>query len=346
MLIQFISGFVALIFCLGTMPTVRRFAQRFGLYDELGPLKIHSGSIPRLGGIAMFAGFLAGISTHYLFGVRLNSLPLLVFIPVWTVGVVDDFRSLGAGFRLFIHIAAGSALWFAGWRLMWFSSSPLDLLVTSLFAAFMINAWNLLDGMDGLAAGTATIASIGFLMISSVQANGIGMMIAACLLGASLGMFSFNAPPAKMFMGDSGSTLIGIVLAFLSLNWVKTTSDPHSIAIPLLFLSVPLADACLAVLRRSRTPKLIFDGDRRHFYDLLLQRGLPVGSVLNISMGVTGTLVLLGWMCVHEIIGLRVTCIAVALSLISAAILLGSLQPETKSLHANRQESPVGSTGE
>lgn len=346
MSIHFVSGFVALIICLGTMPFVRRFAQRFGLYDEHGPLKIHSGSIPRLGGIAMFAGFFAGILTQYVYGARPNSFLLFVFIAVWAVGLIDDLRPLGAGFRLFVHIAAGSALWFAGWRMMWFSSSLLDLLATSLFVAFMINAWNLLDGMDGLAAGTAAIVSIGFLMISSVQANGIGMMIAACLLGASLGMLSFNAPPAKMFMGDSGSTLIGVVLAFLSLNWVKTTSDPYSIAIPLLFLSVPLADASLAILRRSRTPKLIFDGDRRHFYDLLLQRGLPVGSVLNISIGATGMLVLLGWMCVHEIIGLRVTCIAVALSLISAAILLGSLQPETKSLQANRRESPVGSAGE
>ncbi len=294
----------------------------------------------------MFVGFLTGTLTHYLFGVKLNSLPLFVFIPVWAVGLIDDFWSLGAGFRLFIHIAAGSALWFAGWRLMWFSSAPLDLFVTSLFAAFMINAWNLLDGMDGLAAGIATIVSVGFLIISSAESNGIGMLVAACLLGACLGMFSFNAPPAKMFMGDSGSTLIGIVLAFLSLNWVKTTSDPHSIAVPLLFLSIPFADACLAILRRSRTPRLLFDGDRRHFYDLLLQRGLSVESVLNISLGVAGSFVLLGWMCVHQFIGLRVTCIAVTLGLISAAILLGSLQPGSKPLQATRQESPVGSAGE
>src|SRR5665213_784166 len=338
MSIQFVSGLMALVLCLGTLPAVKRLAQYFDLYDELGPLKIHSGSIPRLGGIAMFAGFLFGTLTHYVFGVRLNSLPLFVFAPVWVVGLIDDIKSLGAGFRLFTHIAAGSALWFAGWRLMWFSSPILDLLVTSLFVAFMINAWNLLDGMDGLAAGTAIIVSIGFLMISAAEGNGIGILFSACLLGSCLGMLSVNAPPAKMFMGDSGSTLIGIVLAFLFLNWVKTTTDPHSIAIPVLFLSVPLADASLAILRRARTPKLIFDGDRRHFYDLLLQRGLSVESVLHISMAVTGTLVLLGWMCVHQIINLMITCIAVALSLVSIAVLLGSLHPEGKTLQANRQE--------
>jgi UDP-GlcNAc:undecaprenyl-phosphate GlcNAc-1-phosphate transferase len=229
---------------------------------------------------------------------------------------------------------------------MWFGSAPLDLLATSLFVAFMINAWNLLDGMDGLAAGIATIVSVGFLAISSVEANGIGMLVAACLLGACLGMFSINAPPAKMFMGDSGSTLIGIVLAFLSLNWVKATADAHSIAVSLLFLSIPFADACLAVVRRSRTPRFLFDGDRRHFYDLLLQRGLAVESVLNISMGLAAFFVFLGWMCVHQIIGLRATCIAVSLGLISAAILLGSLQPESRPLQATSQESPVGSAGE
>ena len=338
MSIQLVSGFVALLVCLGTLPAVKRVAQYFDLYDDLGPLKIHSGSIPRLGGIAMFAGFLFGSLTHYVFGVRLNSLPVFVFAPVWAVGLIDDIKSLGAGLRLFAHVAAGSALWFAGWRLMWFSAPVLDLLVTSLFVAFMINAWNLLDGMDGLAAGTATVVAIGFLMIFVAAGNGIGVLFAACLLGSCLGMLSVNAPPAKMFMGDSGSTLIGIVLAFLSFNWIKTTTDPHSIAIPLLFLSVPLADAFVAILRRARTPKLIFDGDRRHFYDLLLQRGSSVETVLHVSMAVTGILVVLGWMCVHRIINLMITCIAVALTLTSVAVLLGSLQPESKTLQANRQE--------
>lgn len=286
----------------------------------------------------MFAGFLFGTLTYYAFGVRLSSLPVFVFAPVWIVGLIDDIKSLGAGLRLFMHMAAGAALWLAGWRLMWFSSPVLDLLVTSLFVAFMINAWNLLDGMDGLAAGTAIIVSIGFLMISVAASNGAGILFAACLLGSCVGMLSMNAPPAKMFMGDSGSTLIGIVLAFLSLNWVQTTSDPRSIAIPMLFLSVPLADAALAILRRSRTPKLIFDGDRRHFYDLLLRRGVSAESVLHISMAVTGILVLLGWMCIHRILNLMITCIAVALSLIAIAVLLGSLQPESKALQAGRQE--------
>lgn len=338
MWIQLVSGFVALVFCLGILPAAKRVAKSFDLYDELGPLKIHSGSIPRLGGIAMFAGFLFGTLTHYVFGARLNFLPVFVFAPVWVVGLLDDIKSLGAAFRLFTHIAAGAGLWLLGWRLMWFSSPILDLLVTSLFVAFMINAWNFVDGMDGLAAGTASIVSIGFLMISLAAGNRIGVLFSACLLGSCLGMLSVNAPPAKMFMGDSGSTLIGIVLAFLSLNWVKTTTDPHSIAIPLLFLSIPLADAALAILRRARTPKLLFDGDRRHFYDLLLQRSLSVESVLHISMAASGILVVLGWMCVHQILNLMITCIAVALSLISVAVLLGSLQPDSKALEANRQE--------
>src|SRR5579872_5549438 len=115
MSIQLVSGFVALILCLAMLPGVKLLAQRFSLYDELGPLKIHSGSIPRLGGIAMFTGFLIGTLTHYLFGVRLNSLPLFLFTPVWAVGLIDDMRSLGAGFRLSVHLSAGALLWFAGW---------------------------------------------------------------------------------------------------------------------------------------------------------------------------------------------------------------------------------------
>src|ERR1700686_773613 len=138
MLTPYISGFVALLFGLGMLPLVKRLAQDYALYDASGPLKIHHGSIPRLGGIAMFAGFLAGILILYIQASRPTSLPLFVFVIVWAVGLIDDIRTLGSLFRFCFHIGAGCALWFAGWRLQWFNSPILDLAVTCLFVAFMI----------------------------------------------------------------------------------------------------------------------------------------------------------------------------------------------------------------
>ena len=332
-----------MLFGLATLPIVKRLAQHFALYDAPGPLKIHQGSIPRLGGISMFAGFLAGSLIVYIPASRPTFLALVIFAIVWTVGLVDDIKPLGSFFRLCFHIAAGCALWLAGWRLQWFGSPLLDLVATCLFVAFLINAMNLLDGMDGLAAGTAAVVSLGFLLISSSEANAVEITVASSLLGACIAMFFVNAPPAKMFMGDSGSTLLGIVLAFLSLNWVRAQSDPHSILIPLIFLSVPLADALLAILRRSRSHKLLFQGDRRHFYDLLLQRGWTVGRVLKLSIGITGILVFAGWLCARAVAGAWLTSLVVLGSLAACASLLGSLQSDSKPIQTGRPETSLGS---
>jgi UDP-GlcNAc:undecaprenyl-phosphate GlcNAc-1-phosphate transferase len=343
MWMEYFSGFVALIFCLASLPIVRRLAQRFGLYDAAGPLKIHQGSIPRLGGIAMFAGLLAGSMTRNLAFSRMYSLPILVFAVIWGVGLVDDIRTLGSVFRFCIQISAGSALWFAGWRLEWFKSSPLDLAATCLFVAFLINAINLLDGMDGLAAGTAAIVCIGFLIISAGSGNALEIILASSLLGACIAMLFVNSPPATMFMGDSGSTLIGIVLAFLSLNWVRAQGEPRSIVIPLIFLCVPIADAILAILRRARTRQLLFHGDRRHFYDILLDRGWTVEDVLKLSIACTAILVLAGWLCAQGYFGAWPAGVIVVSSLAAGAYSLGSLRPDPTPVQACRKETPLGS---
>jgi UDP-GlcNAc:undecaprenyl-phosphate GlcNAc-1-phosphate transferase len=343
MWMEYFSGFVALIFCLASLPIVRRLAQRFGLYDAAGPLKIHQGSIPRLGGIAMFAGLLAGSMTRNLAFSRIYSLPILVFAVIWGVGLIDDIRTLGSIFRFCIQIAAGSALWFAGWRLEWFKSPPLDLAATCLFVAFLINAINLLDGMDGLAAGTAAIVCIGFLIISGGSGNALEIILASSLLGACMAMLFVNSPPATMFMGDSGSTLIGIVLAFLSLNWVRARGEPRSIVIPLIFLCVPIADAILAILRRAWTRQLLFHGDRRHFYDILLDRGWTVEDVLKLSIACTAILVLAGWLCAQGFFGAWPAGVIVVSGLAAGAYSLGSLRPDPTPVQACRKETPLGS---
>jgi len=342
MFTKYLPGVVALLICLATLPLVNRLAHRFHLYDATGPLKIHRGSVPRLGGIAMFAGLLCGYAIFCVSSRETTSIPLLVFAGVWAVGVIDDLKGLPAIFRFVVQIGAGAAVWLAGWRLEWFSSPFLDLAATCLFVAFVVNALNLLDGMDGLAAGTAVIICIGFLLIAAIDGNLLEIAVSASLLGACAGVLAVNAPPAKMFMGDSGSTLIGIVLAFLSLNWVRDHSSPRGIVVPLIFLSIPIADAILAILRRARARQRLFTGDRRHFYDILLQRGWTVEGVLRLSMGITAGLAFAGWLCARGIAEDWITGIAVGCGLAASAILLGSLQPDLTSVPANQPETPIG----
>jgi UDP-GlcNAc:undecaprenyl-phosphate GlcNAc-1-phosphate transferase len=276
----------------------------------------------------MMAGLLASIFPFLPPGSNPYAVPLLVFIAVWAIGLIDDVITLPSYVRFCVHIAAGAALWFAGWRPGWFRPSPLDLAAACLFVALIINAMNLLDGMDGLAAGTAAIVSAGFLIVSAGRSSSMGIALASSLLGISVGMLTGNAPPAAIFMGDSGSTLVGVVLAFLSLNWIRIQPVEHSIVVPLIFLTLPLADVVLAILRRARTHAALFDGDRRHFYDILLRRGWTVHRILEVSLGITCIFVFVGWLCARGLlaagfaVGIAISGVAVA------AYFLGSLQRE------------------
>jgi UDP-GlcNAc:undecaprenyl-phosphate GlcNAc-1-phosphate transferase len=145
-----------------------------------------------------------------------------------------------------------------------------------------------------------------------------------------------------MFMGDSGSTLLGVVLAFLSLNWIRSQTNPVSLAVPLIVLSVPLADALLAILRRVRSHQGMFSGDRRHFYDILSQRGWSTENILRLAICVSALLVLCAWSAAHGIIPLWIACGAVLCGLAASAFWLGSLQAGSPALPVSRQETPIG----
>jgi UDP-GlcNAc:undecaprenyl-phosphate GlcNAc-1-phosphate transferase len=343
MSIYYFSGVVGFLVCAGALPVVRQLALRLNLYDQPGPLKIHNGSIPRLGGIAMMAGLLATTIPFLPLTSRLNAIAVLVLIAIWAVGLIDDVTSLPSYVRFCVHVSAGAAFWLAGWHLNWFAQASLDFAATCVFVALVVNAMNLLDGMDGLAAGTSAIACLGFLIISAGNADTMEIVMASSLLGVSLGILIVNAPPATMFMGDSGSTLIGIVLAFLCLNWVRVQPAEHGIVAPLLFLTLPLADVVLAVLRRARSQAGLFDGDRRHFYDILLRRGWTVRRVLAVSLAITFVLVIAGWLCVHGIVGTPFAVGTIVSGVVLAAYVLGSLQPESKHVEDGHQRTSLGS---
>jgi UDP-GlcNAc:undecaprenyl-phosphate/decaprenyl-phosphate GlcNAc-1-phosphate transferase len=339
----YFSGVVAFLVCAGALPAVRQLALRLNLYDPPGPLKIHKGSIPRLGGIAMMAGMLATTLALLPLASRVNAILVLILVAIWAVGLLDDVASLPSYVRFCVHISAGAAFWLTGWHLNWFAEAPLDFAATCVFVALVVNAMNLLDGMDGLAAGTSAIACLGFMIISAGDPDPMEIVLASSLLGVSLAILTVNAPPATMFMGDSGSTLIGIVLAFLCLNWIHIRPAEHTIVAPLLFLTLPLADVVLAVLRRVRSRAGLFDGDRRHFYDILLGRGWTVRRVLEVSMAITFVLVIAGWLCVQGTLRTPFAVGIIVSGVVLAAYVLGSLQPESKHVQDGQQRTSLGS---
>ena len=326
----YMFGLLALVVCICAMPLARGIAKRWKLYDLPAPLKIHRRPTPRVGGIAMLAGLLASLM---LLPLEHDSMfAILAFVVVWAIGLVDDATGLSPGIRLGFQFLAGTLLWAGGWQLPWTNSAILNWALTCLSVAFLINAANLFDGIDGLAAGTSAIIAIGFLVLLSGTPAFFSTIVAWSLLGICLGVLVHNLPPASVFMGDSGSTLIGIAWAFLILDWVRTQPS-HNVVPPTIVVSIPAVDALLAIGRRLRSGRSPFFGDRRHCYDLLLKRGLSVGRVLALLWGLTAILGAVAWLSRGEPHSLQtaMAVIVVTIAFAIAAHLLGSVRPEAKS---------------
>jgi len=273
------------------IPLILWFARKHELYDPLGPLKIHTAPTPRLGGIGITAGLLSG--TIVSGGVAGSLAVYLSLLLVWVAGLIDDLFGLSPWVRLIIQAAAGVLIWLAGW------SAPVghagwNLLATVLLIVAFINAMNMLDGADGLAVGVSGIIALGFIFSTS-HAGASVRPLEFSLVGCCIGFLMFNFPPAKIFMGDSGSTVLGFALAVLALNFYRQKPVNHvSTLVPLLFAAVPLLDAVFAVMRRVRRGTSPFTGDREHSYDLLLQRGWSARKVAFCLYALTATLVTAG----------------------------------------------------
>jgi UDP-GlcNAc:undecaprenyl-phosphate/decaprenyl-phosphate GlcNAc-1-phosphate transferase len=343
MSLQYLTGAVAFLVCIAALPAIRRVSGKYGLYDAQGPLKIHQGRIPRLGGVAMMLGLAAGSLLFIAPPLGSRAFLVIAVAMVWIVGLIDDLSGVSSYIRLAVQVAAGALLWFGGWRLNLSTHSIVNLLATCLLVAFLINAMNFLDGMDGLCAGLTAMIALGFLGISAGGGASLGGMVAAGLVGVSLGMLIANFPPATMFMGDSGSTLIGIVLAYLLLNSVRNHPGPQGLVAPSMFLTIPIADAALAILRRAIKGSSVFDGDRQHFYDILLQRGWPVRRVLATSLEAAGILILTGWLYSRGAVRMRLAAILAIGAVAIAAQILGTPRSEPSPAGAPESIEPARS---
>lgn len=334
----FVTATVAFATCALVTPCVRNFAHRKGLFDHPGALKIHRKAVPRIGGVSMMFGILASILLSFA-ELRPNDwIALSVIVAIWIVGLADDVWGLSPSLRLACQLCAGAVLWTDGWRLHWFSIPVLDLLATCLLFALMINAMNMLDGVDGLAAGVAGIGSVGFVILFVPWHQGIPL--AEAIIGVCLAILVFNFPPASIFMGDSGSTLLGAAIGVMLLKGAAVERG-FSRSLPLLlFLLLPIADAGLAIVRRLRKRHSPFQGDRRHYYDLLLKRGWSTQQVLVASYGFSAVLVLVGVLCAQGRINALLAAETLSVATLWFAYLLGSFTP-SEPLHKPQNAKPA-----
>ena len=238
-------------------PIAAWVATRVGLVDEPGPLKVHARSVPYLGGAAVLVALGSPIV-----GARPSLMVPLAL--ACALGLVDDAAGLPPAVRLAAETGVGVSAAFAVGH-----HDAGRVVLGVVVVLVLVNAMNLLDGLDGLAAGVTVAAAAGFYVVLA----GAGATLALVLAGAAAGFLAWNAPPARVYLGDAGSYLIGTALAMLFLAAAQRPAEVVSGAA--LFLAVPVADTAIAIVRRFRAGRPLLHGDRGHIYDQLVDRGWP-----------------------------------------------------------------------
>ncbi|MCU0856926.1 MAG: hypothetical protein MUC65_00790 [Pontiellaceae bacterium] len=292
-------------------PLLERLAPRLGLMDIPGTRHAHAHPTPRAGGIAVFLGFHAGCAFLYFLsgsgpGADLTQSWWLRFLAVSSVllavGMADDAWHLRPALKLAGQTAAALLAYALGIRFQLSVPVPavefVDLVLTLAWFLAIINAFNLIDGMDGLATGLALIASLG-LMVSLVMRWQTGdLAVILALTGACLAFLRYNFHPARIFLGDSGSQFLGLALAAMALSTASKSAMIPSLLVPLLAVGVPLFDTLLAIWRRSVRQHgrmgAISEGDADHLHHRLIREGLSQRQVAVLLYLFSVALILVG----------------------------------------------------
>jgi UDP-GlcNAc:undecaprenyl-phosphate GlcNAc-1-phosphate transferase len=297
---SYVYGFIlSLVVTLIATPLVKKFAIFIGAVDKPNHRKVHQRLMPRMGGLAIYAGFTLaywlifpsfleqqGITSQETFGIFLGGTIIVL------VGALDDRFELSPKLKLLGQIAAAAVVVYYGLRIEFinlpfegtlnFAWGWIAIAVTIFWIIGVTNAVNLIDGLDGLAAGVSGIATAAMMIMALLMGNWIVALYCTILLGGILGFLRYNFHPAQIFMGDTGALFLGFNLAALSIMGFKNVTLFFFI-IPILILGVPLSDTVFAMLRRFFNKKPISVADKEHLHHCLLAMGLSHrGAVLAI----------------------------------------------------------------
>ncbi|MBS2006307.1 MAG: undecaprenyl/decaprenyl-phosphate alpha-N-acetylglucosaminyl 1-phosphate transferase [Cyanobacteria bacterium SZAS TMP-1] len=332
-----IPGFlIALAISWWLVPEIRSRALKLGLVDKPGEARrIHKKPVPRLGGVAIYISILATVTTLIAIAGRLpkeaRGAEGIVGIAVggtlvFILGLIDDLDSIKAKYKLIIQVLAGCTAYSLGVRIKHiplpnyinFDLGPLhlhgsielgmfSLPLTVLWLVGVANAVNLIDGMDGLAAGVSAISALTIwsVALSNEISRPYAALMAAILAGALLGFLRWNFNPARIFLGDSGAYLTGFILAAISITGVIKGVTAGTVIVPTVLLVgfilfFPLLDTSWAIVRRAAKGKSVFEPDRLHIHHRLLDTGLDQKKVAYIIYGASGVLGFIAACFVHQ----------------------------------------------
>ena len=279
---------IALGMALILTPVVITFARRTGALDKPDARKVHVRPIPRIGGIGIYAAFMVSILVQLVF-VELTPEFMMSLIGLMVggtiivaIGIIDDYCDLPAKVKLLGQILAAVVLVVGFDVRIDFITDPLgDFIYLELFAipatifwiVGLTNTVNLIDGLDGLAAGVSSIAAITIFLVAMEEGIPFVAMVTAALAGAAVGFLYYNFNPARIFMGDTGSMFLGFMLAGISVVGAVKSAATIALIVPILALGLPILDTTFAIVRRMRNHRPIFKPDKGHLHHRLLAHG-------------------------------------------------------------------------
>ena len=293
----------ALVLSFGATPLVRHFAFRIGAIDDpkRDDRRMHTKPIPRIGGLAIFFGFLVSVMIFADIDTQLRGILFGVVIIV-VLGLIDDISPLPALLKFVVQIGAALIPVLSGVRIEvltnpnFFSSSAYLELgnwavpVTVFWIVAITNSVNFIDGLDGLAVGVSSIAAFSMLIIAMMLFSPNIAVVTAALAGACVGFMPYNLNPAKIFMGDVGATSIGFILACLSVQGLFKFYALISFAVPFMILALPLFDEVFAIVRRLLKGQSPMSPDRGHVHHRLIDMGFNQKQAVAIMYTMSGIL--------------------------------------------------------
>ena len=340
--------------CLVLTPVAMAVAVRNGVFDQPRGHKSHGSPVPYLGGVAIIVAFAASVIGAAIIyppesGVGELWVVLLLAVGLAFVGLADDLRNLSPVVRIALEVLCAVQLWRMDAGITLTGDQTVDLALTVLWVVGITNAFNLLDNMDGLAAGQAAICAMTIFAVAAANGQFLVAALAIALAGCAVGFLRHNFYPARIYMGDGGALFIGFLIAYLGIKLrfeaqFLLPSAFESFLVPVLVCSLPIMDTTLVTISRLSTGRSPFQGGQDHFSHRLVKIGLPVPAVVVLTYIVSAGIGVLSFVISRvDPVSARILTGLIIFTLLLVAVLLAMVPvyPESSRRHFEIGERPT-----
>lgn len=348
MWLHYLAVFVASTgLCMVLSPIAIVVATKSGALDRPGGHKSHQSPVPYLGGMAIVMAFSGSVlviaalqPTDIILAVESGraelTIVLLLAIGLAIVGLADDLRSLSPVVRLVAEVLCALQLWRMDAGITVSGEQGLDLFLTIMWVVGITNAFNLMDNMDGLAAGQAAVCAMTMFAVAAANGQILVACLAIGLAGCAMGFLRTNFHPARIYMGDGGALYIGFLISYLGIKLRFEGSVSESFLVPVVACAIPVLDTTLVTFSRVRSGRSPFRGGKDHVSHRLVKSGLPVPVAVGLTYAASGVIGILCFVISRvDPISAWILAVLVVATLVSAGILLSlvPVYPESHRRH-------------